>query len=228
MPSSAWLNKSFLAMARTKLLPSRLSHHRTLWTAGGDSWLLEETAQQTTAHHTNKRYTAGLLCVQQLYLDADIFIIRHWRESTHPAGITPQGFLQTNTVLWLCSGKLKIVSDRNCLSKDVTASKYFNRGGGGGLARTRVPVPRYTHNCKCNSQHTFFRTSNQNLFLLSLDTHSNLRSMWNGKLENWKLPLPIQIGVEQIGNRQEALNYYWEDLFVFAFRLTNQLLWLCK
>ena len=94
--------------------------------------------------------------------------------------------------------------------------------------RTRVPVPRYTHNCKCNSQHTFFRTSNQNLFLLSLDTHSNLRSMWNGKLENWKLPLPIQIGVEQIGNRQEVLNYYWEDLFVFAFRLTNQLLWLCK
>ena len=98
----------------------------------------------------------------------------------------------------------------------------------GVLARTRVPVPQHTHMCKCNSQHTFFRTSNQNLFLLSLDTHSNLRSMWNGKLENWKLPLPIQIGVEQIGNRQEVLNYYWEDLFVFAFRLTNQLLWLCK
>ena len=47
-----------------------------------------------------------------------------------------------------CSGKLKIVSDCNCLSKDVTASKYFNRGV---LACMRVPVPPY--NCKC-PQHT--------------------------------------------------------------------------
>ena len=137
MPSSAWLNKSFLAMARTKLLPSRLSHHRTLWTAGGDSWLLEETAQQTTAHHTNKRYTAGLLFAQQFYLDADLVIIRHYRESTHPAGITPQGFLQTNTVLWLCFGKVEDCSRSQLPFKGRNSFKAF-QSGKGGFARTRI------------------------------------------------------------------------------------------
>ena len=174
-------------MARTKLLPSRLSHHRTLWTAGGDSWLLEETAQQTTAQHTNKRYTAGLLFVQQLYLDADVFIIRHWRELIHPAGITPQGFLQTNTVLWLCSGKLKIVSDRNCLSKDVTASKYFNRGGGGSC----------THASSCSSIHTQLQVQLtthvlqdiQSKFIFTLIGHS-FEPTKHVKWEAWELETP--------------------------------------
>ena len=87
-------------MVRTKLLlPLWLYHHRSLY------GLLEETAdcwkrqhKKKTAHHTNKRYTAGLLFAQQFYLDADLVIIRRYRESTHPAGIIPQGILQTNTI----------------------------------------------------------------------------------------------------------------------------------
>ena len=64
---------------------------------------------------------------------------------------------------------------RSCLSKDVTAYKYFKWGG--VLAHTRVPVPPYTQLQVQLTTDVLFKTSNQNLFLISLDTHSNLRSM---------------------------------------------------
>ena len=127
-------------MVRTKLLlPLWLYHHRSLY------GLLEETAdcwkrqhKKKTAHHTNKRYTAGLLFAQQFYLDADLVIIRHYRESTHPAGITPQGFLQTNTVLWLCFGKVEDCSRSQLPFKGRNSFKAFQSRGGGGFARTRI------------------------------------------------------------------------------------------
>ena len=158
-----------------------------VWTAGGDSWLLEETAQnKTTANHTNKRYIAGLLFAQQFYLGADLFIIRHLRESTHPAGITPQGFLKTNTVLWLCFGKVEDCFRSQLPFKGRNSFKVFQSGGGGSCTHAHS-VPSYTS----ATHDPLFRSSNQKEVSFSLDTYYKLRSMSNRK--NWNLnPLPVR------------------------------------
>ena len=164
--------------------------------------LLEETADCWKRQHNKRQLNTPIsitllgcfLFINSIF-GADLFIIRHWRESTHPAGITPQGFLQTNTLLWLCFGKVEDCFRSQLPFKGRNNFQIFQWG----FLHARA----WYIQLQVQPIHEFFRTSNQKIFLISLDTHLNLRSMWIGK--NWKLnPLPIQKGVEQIGNRQEV------------------------
>ena len=83
-----------------------LSSSSFVWTAGGESWQLEETASCTS--HPNNRTLSWLASNSILFQCRFLIIVRHFGRVDISSGTYTTGFLhKTDMISWLCSGNSK-------------------------------------------------------------------------------------------------------------------------